>query len=240
LTGAQRILRPGFAVEMRPFAADTPFLVRLGINHREYTLGCGVGAGQVSFDYAVAFHELETLHRFGLTLRYNILSDLDEKRIKTERLRALKQEAGDWLKAGDFEKSEAAVRHIVELEESDPDAPLITAQIQKRRAEAQAHIRAAAAKAEALRGFAEAKKFYLSKLYRKALDAIEPGLPLLQDNPQAQGIAVMARAHVFLEEGDYPSALEQLSKAVELDPDNREAAVLYKRTKDISESREGD
>ncbi|OGR50368.1 MAG: hypothetical protein A2X33_07185 [Elusimicrobia bacterium GWA2_51_34] len=242
----RRMVRPGAALEMQPISADIPFLVRLGVNHREYTLGFSVKTGPVSFDYAAAFYELEILHRFGITLRYDVIPAFTGKKKKAALL-ALKQEAGEWLDAGNYAQCEKTVQRILEINKSDPDAPIIAEKIQSRRAAAQisqrsaqsaaqALARQAAAKAQALAGFDKAKGLYLAGQYRKALETIKDHLHLLQDNLPARGIALMSQAHVFLEEENYPEAMKQLRKAVEIEPDNREAALLYKRVQDITEA----
>jgi Tfp pilus assembly protein PilF len=245
--GGRRVARPGLGLEIQPLSDEAPFLVRLGINQREYTLGFSVKAGPVSFDYAAAFHELETLHRFGLTMRYDVLPFFAEKKKKAELLKNLKQEAGEWLKTGNYAKCEETVRRILEIDKSDSDAPIIAVEIQKRRDAAQISQRLAQAKEAALAKQAEAKTLalarlneakglYLAKQYRKALETLKDSLPLLPDNLLAQGIVTMSLAHIFMEEGKYPEAMKQLRKAVETDPDNREALFLYKRIQDITGS----
>ncbi|HAH31441.1 MAG TPA: hypothetical protein DCL44_03900 [Elusimicrobia bacterium] len=245
-SSGQRVVRPGAALEIRPISDDMPLLIRLGINQREYTLGFSIQTGPVSFDYAAAFHELETLHRFGLTLHYDVLPPSTGKK-KEELLKTLKQETRDWLNAGNYAQCENTVRRILEIDQSDPDAPLLAVEIQNRITAAQISQRLAEKhaqelarkteeKAQALARLDKAKGLYLSKQYRKALETIKDALPILQDNLPAQGIATMSQAHVFLEEGLYVEAMQQFRKAVELEPDNREALILYKRVQDITES----
>jgi tetratricopeptide (TPR) repeat protein len=232
-TGGRRVLRGGAAVEIRPFSADTPFLVRLGVNQREYAMGFSVGTDHASFDYAAAFHELETMHRFGITLRYDVISAFDERKIRNERLTALKMQARDWLRSGDYDKAEAAVARITEIDESDEDAPAITGEIKEIRDKRKAAARLEREKAQALTRLAEAKDLYRSRKYRMALTVIDGVIDLLRDNLQAQGIRAMSRAHILIDERNYRDAMLLLRKAVELEPDNREAALLYKRVQDI-------
>ncbi|MDD2806766.1 MAG: hypothetical protein PHV33_14535 [Elusimicrobiales bacterium] len=233
LGGGRKVLRPSAGLEARPLSEDTPFAVRLGANQREYTLGFSVGTGHLSFDYAAAFHELETMHRFGLTLRYDVITAFDEKKIRNERLSALKIQARDWLKSGEYEKSEEAVKRMMELDESDPDAADITGEIRKARAGREAALRKERARADAAARLSEAVSFYRSKQYRMALAAVESVLPVLENDAQAQGIRAMSRAHILIKERKYKDAMRMLRKAVELEPDNREALLLYKRVGDI-------
>ncbi|MFA6433866.1 MAG: hypothetical protein WCW52_04150 [Elusimicrobiales bacterium] len=243
--GGRRVIRPGFGLELQPLSDEAPFLVRLGADRKEYTLGFSVRAGPVSFDYAVAFHELETLHRFGLTMRYDVLPLFAEKKKKAEVLKDLKQEARAWLKAGNYAECEKTIQRILELNGSDPDAPILAVEIQRSQAaaqiaqraaekKAQAEAKQAEAAAQAQTRLTEAKGLYLAKKYRKALETLNDSLPMLRDNLLAQSIATMCKAHLFMEKGDYTEAMKLLGKAVEMDPDNREAAMLYKRVQDIT------
>ncbi len=232
-SGGRRLLRGGAAVEIQPLAPGTPFFIRFGVNHREYTVGFSVGAGNFLFDYAAAFHELDTLHRFGMTFRYDVMSASEAKRIKAERLAELKQDARDWLNAGNIEKCEAVVRRILELDETDSDAAAISLEVLQIREKAVLAARLIAAKAEAAAKLSQAKRFYRQKKYSLVLEALEGREDLLKGDARAQGLIAMARAHVLLEKGNYPAALALLQHATELDPDNREALLLYKRTQDI-------
>ncbi len=236
--GGRRLFRYAAAMEVQPVSSDTPFFVRLGVNQREYTAGFGAGSGNFVFDYAAAFHEAGVSHRFGLTFRYDVVSKFDLRRIREERLTALKLEARDWLKAGNLEKSGAAVARILEMDEEDGDAAAIRAEIRRLEEKAAAGARAAEAKAAAAEKYASARRFYRAGRYRKALEAMSGLETMFEGDVKAIGLIVMSRAHVLISEERYGPAMKELRKAVELDPDNREAAILYKRLGDIAGSAE--
>ncbi|HOW88862.1 MAG TPA: hypothetical protein PL037_01165 [Elusimicrobiales bacterium] len=232
--GGRRLYRYAAAMEIQPVSSETPFFVRFGVNQREYTAGFGVGSGNFLFDYAASFHEAGVSHRFGLTFRYDVVSKFDVRRIRDERLKALKLEARDWLKAGNLEKSGAAVARILEIEEEDADAAAIMAEIRRQEEKAAAGARAAEAKAAAAAKYASARRSYRAGQYRKALDAMSGLEDMFEGDVKALGLIAMSRAHVLIAEERYAPAMAELRKAVELDPDNREAAILYKRLGDIA------
>ncbi|MCB4756617.1 MAG: hypothetical protein LHV69_06245 [Elusimicrobia bacterium] len=211
-------VRWGFGLEIQPTRSTSlPLFVRFGMNQKEYSMGFGVEKGLMALDYAASFHELEILHRFGVTIRFGNLPSLAEDRLRNEWERVRRKETS--LK-----------RMKYELGEEKPDD-----------ADAGTYQRARQEEGNRKRTEAQwnkALKYYADKHYRECIMTLEEAAPFLDDDIEASVLNAMAHAQVYIEVEDYERALQQLLKAVELNPDHQEAKRLYERVKDIKEAYE--
>ena len=72
----KRLFRWGMGVE---YCFLESLFTRIGINHRELTFGFGLHAKKFSFDYAMAIHEIDYIHKFSVNLRYGFSPTEEEK-----------------------------------------------------------------------------------------------------------------------------------------------------------------
>lgn len=77
--------------------------------------------------------------------------------------------------------------------------------------------------------------YYGSGLYREALDAAMGVLRLAPKDQGTHVLALMSQARLYIAQGEYGLAQDQLRRAVELDPEFNEAAVLFRKVKTLVE-----
>lgn len=215
--------RWALGTEISPLSViDTPLFFRAGLNHREYTIGLGIGGDLFSIDYALSLHRLEILHRIGITMRFSGQKRLDEE---WERLRR-KETALKEMKYMIME--EKRIREKEETPTADAEA------------EKETHLAVSAppqknAPLSYESQLAKARAFYGAKRYQEAVAILESTAASFPDKSEPQILLSMARAHAAIEAEDYKGARGHLLRVVEMDPDHQEATLLYQRIKDIME-----
>lgn len=234
LFSADMKLKPAqhaFGVEYSP--ADVlqgPLFLRLGMNAKEYAVGLGIGEEPVSLDYAVSLHELETLHRFGLTFRFG-----GQKKLESEWERIRRKEAAllemRHLLQKDFSPNPEKSRADGTVGEPEV-APTTVANKPIPEPARPAKIKEESGD----EAFAKAKSFYFAKRYGAAARALERAEALLPEDPDVRVFTEMTRAHLAIDTERYDDARACLLRAVELDPANQEAVLLYGKVKDILEA----
>ncbi|OVE77915.1 hypothetical protein BVX98_01570 [bacterium F11] len=187
-----------------------PFILRFGVNQREYTFGFGLTKGPFRLDYATSFHELEILHFFGFSLRYGRLSPFSENKIKKE-----------WEKLSDKEIQLNRKEHEIN---------------QRSKVEKERKKEYGERKTEDTRMKLNlAHQNYINKKYKEATDILKGIASFIKDDEEAQALVMMSWAHIFLQEGMYIQAKEHLIEVVERNPDHEEAILLYNKLLDILE-----
>jgi len=252
--GGRRIARWGGGLEalLLP-TAPLPLTLRVGFNHREYSFGWGIEKGPARFDYAASFHELAVVHHFGISLRYGVLSPLAEKKLASEwrkvhareaeldamkdevqkekvrlareaELRTLLLEAQLLFENAKYDESKRRLRRVLDERPEDPTALNLRREIERREARIAAE------------GFCrQAKGFYDAGQYREALEMAKMALLRDREFADAQVLASLTQAQIYLEELNYEGAEKHLLKVVRISPENQEAQRLYERLRDVLE-----
>jgi tetratricopeptide (TPR) repeat protein len=199
--------RLGFGLE-QDLLADFPLQMRVGANTQEYTLGFGLGRSLMTFDYAAVLHELEIVHRFGVTMRlrglgWNAERELEEKwkRVKAKEVELLDKEK-------DLAEKESQFKRDQKREETPFSIP---------------------------GWLQQAKELYAAKDYANSLKILDKILATSPKDEKVLELAAMSRAHLLMAKDDFKGAKKALEAAVELNPDNREAVSLYERVKELME-----
>lgn len=249
------IKRWGVGFEALVLPGKTPLTLRLGINHREYTAGFGLANGPIEFDYAVAVHELDLFHRFGLTLRFGYLSPLAQKKIEAQWRRLETKEAelrlartgGQEAPAADHNNGGARMENVltqIRISMAQGEWDMARRMIDQASAADPQDSRLPALRRELEQKIGEEKikiekqnvqVYYGSGLYREALDAAMGVLRLAPKDQGTHVLALMSQARLYIAQGEYGLAQDQLRRAVELDPEFNEAAVLFRKVKTLVE-----
>lgn len=231
-----------------------PFLVRAGANDREYTLGFGISKGPVNLDYAAALHELEIVHRFGVTVRYGVLSPFAEDKLKSDREEVRKQEdalrrewsnvklekkrlAGElkfkslvfeakslWAE-GKYAECKERVEKALALRPDDPEVLAIKEDLR-------AHQHELEAQTAVKRG----KELYEAGKYADAVPFFNQAIFLQSKDPDVKLLSRLSQARVYLELKNYKGAEQMLSEVLKMAPGNKDAAALYDRIRDVLEA----
>lgn len=241
-------------LELRPLAGANPLFLRFGVNRREFSLGFGLQAGALGFDYAVVLQNLATLHRAGIAFKYGYLPPLAQKRLERE-WQKIREQQQTWRLAGkdapktdDQKQNNAAAFEeklsqlnglkkegrldkaeslLHELEKINPDDARLINLVQ----ELQAVRLAERFKTE----LDQAHVYYGAKLYEKTLQAAEKALVYDPHDEQARILRLLAKTQIALTEKNYEEAQKQLRTIVEINPDHEEAIRLYRQIQNILE-----
>ncbi|MBI4668946.1 MAG: tetratricopeptide repeat protein [Elusimicrobia bacterium] len=252
------VKRWGLGLDSCLLPGKTPLFMRLGINQREYTAGFGMVNGPLSFDYAVALHELELAHRFGLSIRFGYLSPLAQKKIEAEwqKLREKEAQIKLALREGQAGHAEAEPLNEIEFASILGQARRLMAMGDLKQArlllDKAAAVRGDDPSVKALRLEIEkrekeeeaviekqnARVFYGSKLYEEALKAAERALSLGGEDADMQILALMSKARLAIDQENYREAQIHLQKVVEINPELEEAVSLFRKVKNIAEAEE--
>ncbi len=253
--GGSSARRWAAGIEAEPVPLEQfPFLVRMGANDREYTVGFGVSKGPVNFDYAAVLHELEVVHRFGIAVRYGVLSPFAENQLKSDRENVKKQEEAlkqEWtniklekqrlstelkFKAlvfeakslwseGKYAECNERVVKALSLRPDDPEVLAIKEDLRGKKNEQ-------AAQAAVKKG----KELYDAGKYADAVPYFNQAIFLQSKDPDVKLLSRLAQARVYLDLKNYKGAEQMLSEVLKMAPGNKDAATLYDRIKDVLEA----
>jgi len=247
-------VRWGTGVEWEAFKTrGIPFLFRVGMNQREYTFGFGFRKGPFSLDYATSLHEIEILHRFGITVRFGSSSpqsesrlekkweEIREQQVELKRLkrglekerielvqvtkrRDLKSEARLMLREGNYSEARRLIHEILKKNPKDTWAQYTLKQVDSDENDD-----------KLINLLEEVKNYYSKEQYKKVNQIIDNNSVQLKDNSDALIYQAMSRARIYIKEEKYDMAQEQLVLVVEMDPSHEEATRLYKKIKFVME-----
>ncbi|MEK7287985.1 MAG: tetratricopeptide repeat protein, partial [Elusimicrobiota bacterium] len=221
----RRVARWAMGFEIEP-GKRSPLLFRIGLNNREWTTGFGIKDGPVSFDYAVAFHELGLLHRLGFTFRYGYVSPMAQRNLDAQWKLLRSKEEEIRVAFGRLKTGQARGDTKIQQDQAGYQAALAEIERQKFRLSADEKIE-------------KARAFYHAGDYKSALQTAQMALNLIE-SPQARIIASMSRARILISARHYDVAQSELKKVVQMDPDNDEAATLFRRISQLIGTLRGD
>lgn len=246
--------RWGLGFEIDPFELmNSPVFLRWGINQREYSLGLGIAQGPISFDYALALHEVELMHRFGLSFKYGLFQsfspttldrmrkEVEEERARlvrekskikseqdileqVEELSELRSQALKLFQKGEYEEANIKAYEILKIEPADESAKRLISEVRVVREKKRVE--------EILSGI---RSLYKEKRYRDVVQMVDKNMESLKENTDVNVIYNLSLAQVHIEQEKYVDAQNALIKVIENEPNNQQAVLLYKRLESLRE-----
>jgi tetratricopeptide (TPR) repeat protein len=244
----KRLFRWGAGLECRVF--EDMFL-RAGVNHRELTFGFGVNTKTVNFDYAVSVHQIDVIHKFGITLRYGFSPTEEEKQaIKqyvqfVEEVEKIKQEIeieqdeirerrkeikiDSWVATQLF-----LARECIELSNYSKAEKILKKIFLKKPESVEANmmlkeIYRRTGRETISKKYMEAQNYYHNKEYSRVLEETDAVLSLDPKHKDAQVLNFLARAQVHIKEKKYSEAKGELFELLKINPLHEEGTTLLKR-----------
>ncbi len=218
-----------YGIELYP---DPAFAIRGGIKDDHWCLGLGIISKNINFDYALVteyddiVHFFQCVYKFGLTLTRK-----EEELIRKDeniRKETLYFEGLKCLNMGEVAAAKEKVNEYIKKYGTDEKIESLNQDIENWLNKV---------REEKLGSAEELKKEILMDYYQGRLEQAlikHQNLKLLAPNyEEVYYLECILNAGVFLEQGKYMEAEEELIKALKVNPDSKEVEGLYNRLKEV-------
>ncbi len=160
----------------------------------------------LKLDYGInpALEGLDMSHIFQITLN-------SKTKELVQKTKSHKNKAEDYVELGDYGSAEKEIEEALRLSPEDEELKKMHSQIRRKKNEKKAKAH-----------FDKASHFLKTKDYEKAKKELSKIIKLIPDDK----VAHCELGKVHYEQGDYRSAMECFKKALEIDPDFKEAMEM--------------
>jgi len=233
------------------------FLVRLGINYKEFACGIGIKLRKVNIEYGFTFHKIGLFHRVGLLYRFDFRKDEEWERIKEEKklFEKMIQEEKDKiaserkllkLENERLKKERNIVAKLIimknYIEKNEYNAAIGIAEeilnIDPENTEAKRVIAMYDEKRRRERCsliYIKAEELYKKGKYKEALRKAEEALSFCPDDENALTIKCLSLAMIYVKEKRYTEAKAKLMEALRLNPTREDIIEFLEKIETLME-----